>query len=727
MIAFFAAAVFGQSSGATTGAIVGTVKDTQNGIIVGATVTVKDLDTNLERSARVGENGQFSLPKLSPGKYQLTVQAEGFDGQMTHITLNVGVTALIEFILKVGASNNFVEVNTESSIGAEKTESSTNIQRQAIDSLPINRRDFLDFTVLAARVIADRVPALGLTASSGFSVNGQSGHFNSITIDGLDNVDYGSGSARSTYSQDAVQEFQIVSDGFSAEFGRSLAGAVNIVTRSGGNDYHGKLFLFNRNDNTSARNAFMPLSLPFAQYQFGASLSGPIKRDKDFFFLSFERLSIQENNNIQIKDKIVASARQLGFNISNGPQPFSIGTTSALARVDLQLTPNDKLFLRYNGGFTYNGDFEAVTSQFDTSNAAIQRLQDNSIATSNIYINAPLNLINETRFLFGRRNQNIVSPTDGVHVQIAAFNDNFGFGNNIFFPQPRKENINQIIDNVTLTRGNHLIKFGIDFQDIYLPKGGTKLPLVANGQALFQALDFAKITGIAGLPFFTTLQAFNPSLRTPAQIAFLNMLSSIVPTLYPDFPAGVNFAQIALPATCTQGFGDPTVQGSTKLLAGFIQDDIKLAPNLLLKAGLRYDLNRIFSTPSNDGNFSPRLALSYNPGRLANLHIHASYGIFFNVISPTAATIAQLLDGQKYRFVNLLFPYSTLLYSMPNHRLPQSDQYPPSFPFVPALNLTEPFDPNFRNSYTHQASLGFDYAINGKTEASISYNYVRGI
>src|SRR5204862_6570263 len=132
-----------------------------------------------------------------------------------------------------------IEVIGNQIVSEGKTESSTNIERQRIDNLPINRRNFLDFSLTAARVVADRLPAQGTSATSGLSFNGQSARFNNITIDGLDNNDQRSGTVRSTFSQDAVGEFQVISDGYAAEFGRSLGGIVNIVTKGGSNELHG--------------------------------------------------------------------------------------------------------------------------------------------------------------------------------------------------------------------------------------------------------------------------------------------------------------------------------------------------------------------------------------------------------------------------------------------------------------------------------------------------------
>src|SRR5262249_35879901 len=250
-----------------------------------------------------------------------------------------GTTSLIEFTLTVAGASEIVEVKANIVMSEGKTESSYIIDNMNISNLPINQRNFLDFALTSARVTRDRVPSQGASATSGISFNGQPARFNNITIDGLDNNDKGAGAVRSTFSQDAVQEFQVVSDNYSAEFGRAIGGVINIVTKGGSNEFHGSTFFFVRNDDLSARNAFASVNPEFKQYQFGGAFSGPIKKDKVFFFTSFERLSVKQNNIVTISDGTVDIIRRQGFDIRNGPVPFSIGSTLLIARVDAQINP----------------------------------------------------------------------------------------------------------------------------------------------------------------------------------------------------------------------------------------------------------------------------------------------------------------------------------------------------------------------------------------------------
>lgn len=723
-ISIFTNLIYGQSS-ITGGSITGTVRDQQGGMLLGAVVTVRQVDTNLARSLQVGERG-FNFLQMPPGKYQVSVEAEGFIAQQEMISLALGTTALVEFTLNVAGSSEIIEIRSGNAFIDDKTESGTNIERERINNLPINRRNFLDFTVTVARATPDRLPQQGVLATSGLSINGQSSRFNSITIDGLDNNDLSSGTARSTFSQEAVQEFQVVTDNYTAEFGRALGGIINIVTRGGSNQYRATIFSITRTDETSARDVFSATKPGYKQYQFGATLGGPIKRDRLFFFTSFERLSIGQSNIVTISDAVVAAARRDGFQTRNGPVPFSIGTTSALARIDAQLTSGNLFTARYNFGGNYNGSIEPFGGKIDATAAGIQRLDDNNIALQNIYTNAALALVNETRFLYNRREQKVRSATQGPTIFLNSIEESVTFGGNSLLPQERLLNGYQIVNNVSLVRGRHQIKFGVDAQFGNSVPERTPVTFGPDGAAAFTSIDFARASGIPGLPFFTGLQAFDPSARTPQQLAFLNLLTSLAPAQFPGFPAGVPFARLALPVVFAQGFGSVPLDNRGRLFAAFFQDNLRLRPNLLVKAGIRYDINRSNLVPENNGNVSPRIALAYRPARFERLNIRAAYGLFFaGALAGPSGTVR--LSASDFKLLVLPFPFSVLPYAQPGHRFPRSESLPPGVNFIPQLSIKLVYDQNLRNSYAQQANYAIDYLIDNNTVASINYTYVRGI
>lgn len=721
------APVWAQASGSTTSAVTGIVTDPTDGVIAGVVVKVKNVDTNLVREVTTDESGTYTVVQVPPGKYELTVVLEGYTTQTSKVDLVLGSTSRLDFKMAVGSTTDIVEVTATNVIEEAKTENSTNIDKQRIESLPINRRNFLDFSLTSPRVTADRVPAQGAAATSGLSFNGQNGRVNNITIDGLDNNDFGTGSVRATFSQDAVQEFQVVSDSYSAEYGRALGGVVNIVTKGGGNDIHGGLFFLNRNDAIAARDVFSPFEPKYRQYQFGANFSGPIKKDKAFYFFSFERLSIKQNNFVTISDQTVSAANNVGFPLANGPIPFGVGTTSVLARTDLRISDKDTLWVRYNFGGNFNGSFEPYGALIGLTNGSDQRLKDNTVAANNTFIGSS-GFVNESRFIYGKRDQE-VNPLDpsGPQIRVVGPEGLVTFGRSTFSPQPRDLRIYQFVNNTSVIRGKNSIKFGVDFNYTNTPNLATEVPVFGGGLAFFQPIDFTALSGIPGLPVLSGLQAFDPATRTPAQIAFLQVLSGLLPGMAPGFPSGVPLAQLSLPLAYIQGFGDPRIEINAKLFSAFFQDDIKLKPNFTLKLGIRYDINRVRFVPDNNGNFSPRVSFAYRPNKLNHLSIRASYGLFFAApITGPSFVIGRSVTGQLTQLFSP-FPFSILPFALPGHHFPDSVTVPPTAGFIPQLSQSFRADPNAKNSYTQQISLGTDYTLGNSSVISVGYNFVRGI
>ncbi|MEW6733430.1 MAG: TonB-dependent receptor [Acidobacteriota bacterium] len=709
---------WGQSNGATSASLTGIITDESSAVLGNAVVKAKNLNNNFVREAVSDESGAFLLNQLTPGPYEVIVSAEGFKTKTLRVELELGTTKRFSFTMQVGGNTEVVEV-TASGFDEGRTENSTNITRERIDGLPINRRNFLDFALTSARVTPDRLPPQGVAQTSGLSFNGQSARYNNITIDGLDNNDMVTNAVRQTFSQDAVQEFQVVSDNYSAEFGRALAGVINIVTKSGSNEYHGDLFFLTRNDELSARNAFATFDPQFEQYQFGSVLGGPIKKDRLFFFTSFERLSINRNNVVTISDATVRSANRVGFTaLRNGPIPLSQGTVSVFGRVDARINPNDTLWVRYNYGGSYDGAFETFGALIGEDAGGVQRLDDNTIAANNTYVNTGLGLVNETRFQYSRRKQFGIASGEGPRVSLVAPEGGVIFGRAVLLSQLRLENIYQIIDNVTLTRGRNQLKFGVDFSYIDFPDDNN-LPVFVRGQAVFAPIDFRPITGDPNAPVLSGLQAFDPSLRTAQQRDFLNMFGQSLPI------NGQPLANLPIPVNFMQGFGVTNLAFNIKFLSAFVQDDIKLKPNLLLKLGTRYDLVRVKFQPKNDGNLSPRVAFSYRPKE--NINVRGAYGLFFGGPVLGAVQITQTFLSNSYNIAVLPFPLSILAFNQPGRRFPETTSIPSSIRFVPQLSQTFQNQPDFRNSYTQQATLGIDYFINNDTAVSITYDYVRGL
>src|SRR5207249_6876720 len=263
-----------------------------------ATVTARNIATNVSRDTTTNGDGFYKIVDLTPGDYEVTVTSTGFKQPKTSLKLTVGQTATQDFTLEDGETTNIVTVAANSAELIEKTNTAvTNtIDQQRIDNLPINERNYLSFALTSSMVGRDNGRPIGPAPTTGLNFGGQRGRSNLVQVDGADNTDNSVNASRSTVSQEAVQEFQVVTNSFAPEFGRSAGGVVNVVTKSGTNEWNGNLFGFLRHRSFQARNAFAPVAdPPFTRTQYGATLGGPLDRDRTFIFASFEQRQRHES------------------------------------------------------------------------------------------------------------------------------------------------------------------------------------------------------------------------------------------------------------------------------------------------------------------------------------------------------------------------------------------------------------------------------------------------
>ena len=277
----------------------GFVRDPQGAIVQNATVTARNPATNTSRTATTNEEGFYQIVNLPPGDYEVTVEASNFKrAVIPAVKLTVGQRADLDIPLELGQISDTVTVtsaNTEV-VETSRTAVATTIDQQRIDNLPINERNYLSFALTTSTVTRDNGRPIGPAPTSGLNFGGQRGRSNLVQVDGADNTDNSVNAARSTVSQEAVQEFQVVSNSYAAEFGRASGGVVNVVTKSGTNDVRGNIFGFLRNRRFQARNAFAPIQdPPFTRTQYGATLGGPFRKDRTFGFFAIERRQRNES------------------------------------------------------------------------------------------------------------------------------------------------------------------------------------------------------------------------------------------------------------------------------------------------------------------------------------------------------------------------------------------------------------------------------------------------
>src|SRR6476659_2634188 len=271
----------------------GVVRDQSGAVVNGATVTARNPGTNVSKTTTTNSDGEYLIVNLTPGDYEVTVEAPNFKkAVLPAVTLTVGQRADLDIALEVGQVSEVVTISGASAelVETSKTAIATTVDLQRIENLPINERNYLAFALTTSTVGRDNGRPIGPAPTTGLNFGGQRGRSNLVQVDGADNTDNSVNASRSTVSQEAVQEFQVVTNSFAPEFGRSSGGVVNVVTKSGTKEFHGNLFGFLRHRSFQARNAFAPVEdPPFTRAQYGATLGGPMDPERTFFFFAFEQ------------------------------------------------------------------------------------------------------------------------------------------------------------------------------------------------------------------------------------------------------------------------------------------------------------------------------------------------------------------------------------------------------------------------------------------------------
>ncbi|MDQ2921912.1 MAG: TonB-dependent receptor [Acidobacteriota bacterium] len=277
----------------------GVVRDPQGAVVVGANVTARNPATNFSRTVQTNDQGYYLIVSLPPGDYEVSVEAPTYKKSVVpSYKLTVGARADLDVALEVGQISEVVNITSgdQPVIETSRTTVSNTIEQQRIENLPINQRDYLGFATTMSSVNRGNDRPIGPAPSSGLNIGGQRGRSTLVQVDGADNTDNSVNASRSTVSQEAVQEFQVATNSYAPEFGRATGGIINVVTKAGTNNYQGNVFGFLRHRSFQARNAFAPIAdPPFTRAQYGATLGGPIKKDRTFFFAAFEQRRRQES------------------------------------------------------------------------------------------------------------------------------------------------------------------------------------------------------------------------------------------------------------------------------------------------------------------------------------------------------------------------------------------------------------------------------------------------
>jgi len=291
-----------------TATLSGTVTDPQGLAVRGAQVTVTSATTGAQRTIVADEDGRYVFIGLPPGQYKMTVRAGSFSVfQNDSVVVTVGEDATLNPRLSLTGVTETVTVTGETAaIETSKTEVSQTVEQRSIDNLPINGRGYINFTLINSQTTRDVSPTIGPAPNSGLNINGARARSNMVSVDGADAVDNSVNGIRATVSQEAVQEFQLILSNYNAEYGRATGGVINIVTKSGSNEIHGDVFGYFRNKSFQSRNPFSgqvnpatgildPVKQAYTRTQSGFTVGGPLKKDKTFYFLSYEYTQREES------------------------------------------------------------------------------------------------------------------------------------------------------------------------------------------------------------------------------------------------------------------------------------------------------------------------------------------------------------------------------------------------------------------------------------------------
>ncbi len=729
---FALSAALAQTVGAS---LQGTVHDPSGAVLPGAEVEIRNVETGAARPLKADESGRWREPVLVPGEYELRVSAPGFQTLLRKgIHLAVGQDAVVDLALELGRTGTEISVIADAQrINLTSGSLSGLVDEKQMRDLPLNGRSFQQLALLQPGVNAVTAggndPVGGRTPK--ISMNGTRPEQSSFLLDGTDINDVYNKTPGSVggvlLGVEAVLEFQVLTNSYSAEFGRSAGGVINAVTRAGGNQLHGSLFEFLRNSDLDAKNFFDPATQPippFKRNQFGGSIGGPIHKDRTFFFGSVESLidrlgvtgvtsvpnlnarqGLLPTGQITVNQAIqpfidtlfpLPNGRDLGGGVAQylftRPQPTNEYFTQG--RIDHQFSGVDSLFGRYT---LDNGNVDRPpTTKAPIANTK-ERSRNQYVTLEYQHVFSP-GLLNTLRLGFSRsdhesvneRTLNIPPQLTWIPGQPMGYLTISGVATEDFgdYRLPRLDRLNnwQYADTVFLNRGAHGIKIGVESQRIQFNQNTT--------------------SQVGGLITFTSLSNFLQGI--PSQFDFA-------------LPGGV----------------DPSRGYRQRLLALFVQDDIRLRPNLTLNFGLRYEFVSVptevngkisnlrnvtdpaltvggqwYANPSLK-NFAPRVGLAWDPFSSGKTSIRAGFGLFDDEILP-----------KYYFFSGSLNPPFTQRSSVVN----------PAFP-----NLLSKFDPNhilyqlqttnynLQNPYALQFNLNIQRSLPGDWVVSAGYSGSRGV
>lgn len=750
----------------------GTITDQAGALVPGAVITATSIDKGLKRTATTDEEGTYSIALLPPGAYKVEIEARGFGKAFNDsVQLTVGQSLVFDVQLSTSSISAQVAITGDLPlIEIERTQQANTIDTQQVENLPNVGRTFQNYVYTLPGVSSSNAPRVQFASrvtgfqTSGFSIGGSNGRNNLITVDGGEN-ELGSGTVRYDVSTEAIQEFQVNRNSFSAEFGFTAGTAVNIITKSGTNGFHGSGFFYYRSDATSARNAFDTLNpgKQSADRQFfpGFTLGGPIVKNKLFFFTNYERTNtdfarfrsytndpLTRPNSQQLASLAIldasanANVRRIGTNLraalnttsASYPAIFNMlhdseGVFTGInrfntfsARIDYHISSSDSI----NGRFTLTRNF---TDDIGGSNVASPSIsntltthdQTGVITWTHSFSGS---VINQLRGQFSPKNLNLTAPPEpavtGLIVSGLA-----GFGRYFGAPYDVTQDRYQLEDNLTWLKGNHTFKFG-----------GSYRPAT---------YDFENDLWFAGEWQFQSSAAYPITLAVPAadRAAFLAALTgTTIPQLNPLQNLDLN-----LPFLYRQGFNNPTWKGTGHYLGGFAQDSWRVNQRLTLDIGTRIDWDGEPQPVPRNAYFSPRFGFALKATEDGKTVVRGGGGLFYSPIYFQIPGYTSVLNGSG-KYINQIsksplngvatlygagvagsapcnIPAGTLPFGILTEAQINCLGTPTGVG-APGRVLFE-LNPDYKNNYTIQANIGVQRELAKNLSLEVAYQMYHGL
>ena len=739
LIAVFAvltasSAAFGQAT--ASGTVEGTVLDKSQSSISGAEVVITGKATGATRTATTSDVGTFRFDLLSAGFYTVKVSKSGFATVVETLELLVGQTSIANFTLNPGSVSETIEVSEEAPLlDTTKTSVSQDITPKEVQELPMVGRDVANLAYLAPGVKATDSYDPTKNRYAILSVNGENGRNVNVTVNGVDNKDNTVGGPVMQLPLEAVQEFQISTQRFSAENGRSEGAAINMITKQGTNNYHGSLFGYFRaaaldTDEKQADGQGGQVSAhpDYSRQQFGGSVGGPFVKDKLFGFFAIEReresQGLQESidpYNQLVLAKNAGLAAQPALSI---PRPFYEWRYNG--RMDWTISNRNTAYISYTSQANNSlNDQSDGTGDLTNGNFTVNHLQLANFTLNSIL---PHNAVNQFTFGFQYWNNLIDSKISDPLVTFPGSQ----FGTNTNVPQQSFQRKWQFKDDVSKTFGKHTFKAGADF--IWNPVEG----------------GFFKFSSTLEIDFAATPSDIlaNPSTCGPSKNQ-------------PCYPQG--FATSGLITGMTVANGDPYFLVATKQLGLYFQDDYKVTRRLTLNLGIRWDkdfntfgsslipksrtfqelvaLNSPITNPyvnkvlgDDNKNVSPRFGFAYDVTGTGNHVIRGGYGLYFgNSFQNIPLFMEQQANPTIFQTVFTLqsptdpVPGTGLTLGQWRFGVSPLPTIPPPSGTLASGSTGRLMDPHYRNPVTEEFNLGYSWALTRNSVFEVEYVHVLGL